>query len=147
MYQDWADLIVEQVVPVHPQVLVMNAGLWKHNFGDAQYTDHVISAATEKIPIVVWKTTSADRSGDFQSHLPVDQALCNKLECMNISGWTSLLGKEYYIDTNHFVEPVYRKMNEVLLWDHIYPGHPTIKLQNASESLNQLPWSMLNITI
>jgi hypothetical protein len=142
-YTDWADAIINQVLPIKPHTLVMNAGLWHNNFGNTEIVERLVNA-TKSIPQVIWKTTTVSRDKEYSNS--VDQSLCNTLECMNVSGWTFMLDEDYYTDGLHFREPIYHKMNEQLLWDHVFPHHYSLKYQDYNQSMmGQIPWSELGI--
>lgn len=146
-FSHWADAILNQVAPLKPHTLVMNAGHWRHAMTQDSYLQRVVQVAKQSVPQVIWRTTTADKKGGFEWHLPADWALCTELDCLNVTGWTSKLDERFYVDKLHFVEPVYRKMNELLLWDYIYPNHPTMKYQYSQhQDGNRLPWSELDLS-
>ncbi|KAG7346460.1 hypothetical protein IV203_005528 [Nitzschia inconspicua] len=144
-YDHWADAVLNQVVPIRPHTLVMNAGHWKHAIGRDSYRERVAEVSKQSVPQVIWRTTTADDDGSFDEHLHTDRAICVELECLNVTGWTSKLDKAFYVDKVHFIEPVYRKMNELLLWNHIYPNHPTMKYQYSDQKVDRLMWSELGL--
>lgn len=137
---DWATAIRQQVAKIKPNALVINAGVWAHDFDKPDFVESVMAAINETgIPRAIWKTTAAARNGQVPSQ-ETDVALCHheffqQSDCLNISGWTSKLNGDFYIDRAHFREPVYRKMNEQLL-EHL----------GKSRRLRLLNWTDLNIT-
>jgi hypothetical protein len=117
---DWPTTIRHQVARIKPNVLVMNAGIWPHDFDKPDFVESIVAAINETgIPQTIWKTTSSDKNGRFERYMETDEAMCRheffQRDCLNITGWTSKLNEDHYIDHIHFREPVYRKMNEQLL--------------------------------
>lgn len=121
---DWAPTIRDQVAKIRPHALVLNAGIWPHDFGSPQFLEDVVSATQEAgIERVIWRTTTAYRKGGHPSGrvLPewvqTDTAMCKReeVECLNVTGWTSKVPSPFYIDKLHFREPIYQNMNQQLL--------------------------------
>jgi hypothetical protein len=128
---NWTYAIRTHVKAIQPDVLVLNAGYWKHYFlGDEEparvLRQQLLQATLDAgIPTVLWKTTTPRVSGD---RYPVetrstDNTMCQLFKnyssgssgCLNVTKWTQWVPKEFYADGIHFLEPVYRKMNEQLL--------------------------------
>jgi hypothetical protein len=114
----WIDVIRGHVADLAPAVLIMNAGKWRHSFLDAPFRDGIVAAlqnVSSVIPRVIWKTTTADQGGIYTSSFnETDAAMCNLLECLNTT-WTMDVPPTLYVDKSHFLEPVYRLLNEQLL--------------------------------
>lgn len=141
----WPDAIRHQVSKIQPEVLVLNAGKWYHqDFHQQEYFNNFADAINNSnIPRVIWKTSTSDKGGTINPNLPfLDAKMCEQdwLECFDITGWTSKLSEGFYVDNYHFIEPVYRKMNEQL-FDYL-----GIKYQ-GDESLRPAPleWETLGI--
>ena len=126
-HYDWPDAITEIVAKkLKPNVLVINAGKWRSpgwELDQESYLNRLEKAIIDaKIPRTIWKTTTANRGNKVDPVLyQFDNKMCQKevFECFNITEWTSRLPAKFYIDGGHFDEPVYRKMNELLLFDHL----------------------------
>jgi hypothetical protein len=116
---DWIDAMRGHIVDLAPAVLIVNAGKWTHSFHDADYRSSIVSAwqtVRHIIPRMIWKTTTADRGGRYTSaYNDTDFAMCQLLECLDTM-WTIDVPKHLYVDQGHFVEPVYRLLNEQLLY-------------------------------
>jgi hypothetical protein len=114
----WMDAIRGHVADLAPAVLIMNAGRWPHSFFDASFRDAIVAAlqnVSSVIPRVIWKTTTADRGGKYPDAFnKTDTAMCNLLECMDTT-WTVDVPRTLNVDWCHFLEPVYRLLNEQLL--------------------------------
>jgi hypothetical protein len=112
----WIDAIRGHVADLAPAVLIMNAGRWRHPFLDAPFRDAIVAALQDAgIPRVIWKTTTADRGGKYTDAFnETDAAMCNLLECLDTT-WTLDVPSTLYVDWCHFLEPVYRLLNEQLL--------------------------------
>jgi hypothetical protein len=112
----WIDAIRGHVTDLAPAVLIMNAGRWRHPFLKAPFRDAIVDALQDAgIPRVIWKTTTADRGGKYTSAFnDTDVAMCHLLECMDTT-WTVDVPPTLYVDWCHFLEPVYRLLNEQLL--------------------------------
>jgi hypothetical protein len=65
------------------------------------------------IPRVIWKKTTAHRGGKY-TYNETDTVMCALLECMDTT-WTVAVPSSLYNDPGHFLEPVYRLLNEQLL--------------------------------
>ncbi len=160
---DWPDAITNMIaMKLKPNIFVMNAGLWHKNgweLEDQSYLDRLDKAIQDaNIPRKIWKTTTVADGGKINSaHDALDQRMCQKeswFECFNITRWTAKIPSEFYIDTVHFVEPVYRKMNELLLFDHLglminedggASGGSDNNDNKRMNSTNLLEWSALGI--
>jgi hypothetical protein len=154
---EWPDAITNMIAKkLKPNIFVMNAGLWyRQGWGleDQSYLHQLDKAIQDaNIPRKIWKSTTAAldekrNSGDIDA---LDQRMCEKewFECFNITGFTAKLRRNFYVDTFHFTEPVYRKMNELLLFNHLgltidEDGASSVKTTNSTGSL--LEWSALGI--
>lgn len=107
--------------------VLLNAGLHPHDFRNISVASDIQSALLETSLHGIWKTTTYPIQDllEFQAQLKfsyqpqrqpytrnTDREMCRMLgSCFNIS-WTSLLKHELYLDDLHFLEPVYRIMNE-----------------------------------
>jgi hypothetical protein len=111
----WTDVIRGHVADLAPSVLIMNAGKWLHSFDDATFRAEIVNALKDApIPRVLWKTTTADRGGRY-TYNETDHAMCELLECLD-TRWTVDVPSNLYVDQGHFTEPVYRLLNEQLLY-------------------------------
>lgn len=115
---EWPDAILHQVSKIRPSPkLILAAAAWLHDFDKPDFVTKIIHAVNKTVGMenVLWKTATANRRGQIRDKGKTDRYMCEQLQgCLNVSGWTSKLSKDYYIDEGHFREPVYRKMNEEL---------------------------------
>jgi hypothetical protein len=147
---DWPTAIRQQVKRVKPNVLVINAGKWPHDFDNPIFVESVVAAIhATGIPQPIWMTTPSERRLKFRLYRETDDAMCrheffqkHNNGCLNQSGWTSKLNKNYWIDRHHFREPVYRKMNEQLL-THL--GIVSSQAGAAGSSSRMMNWTELGI--
>ncbi len=115
----WIDVIQQQVTPLRASYLVINAGLWNHGFYNDAFVDDFLLAIqvleSESTTRTIWKTTTPYYDGDY-GNLFIDLKMCQKLDgCLNITPWLLEISTDYYVDSCHYVEPIYRAMNEQLL--------------------------------
>jgi hypothetical protein len=123
------------VKAIQPSVLVLNAGFWNHSFDSQNKPEGEPSRVLRQqllqachdagIPIVLWKTTTAEATGDPYpgATRSTDDTMCQLFQnysgggggCLNVTSWTQWVPKDFYLDRRHFKEPAYRKMNEQLL--------------------------------
>jgi hypothetical protein len=112
----WIDTIRGHVADLAPSVLIMNAGKWRHSFHETTFRAAIVAALQDVssiIPRVIWKKTTADRGGKY-TYNETDMTMCALLECMDTT-WTMDVPSSMYVDQGHFLEPVYRLLNEQLL--------------------------------
>lgn len=114
---DWMDAIRSHIAALNPEVLVFNAGIWDHSFGSASFRAAFMEALRDTATTgrrVIWKTTTAGNYGDYTQQAS-DAAMCDLLQdCLNVT-WTTTVPQSLYVDYFHFLEPVYRLLNEQLL--------------------------------
>lgn len=114
-----------------PASILLNAGLHPHSFWNPQEADDM-HAALQSVGLypTTWKTTtyklqqvleyqSAQKFSHSSHATPhvrgTDQQMCTLLgSCFNLS-WTANLRPELYFDDLHFLEPIYRILNEEYL--------------------------------
>ena len=154
--KNWTELITEHLAKISPSHVVMNAGKWKHNFDDIRFASKIKEALDASQIIGVWKTTTSEIHGKYynvrnwpgENWNKTDHIMCELFAptsanggdvvvgggCLNNSGWTQLLSDRFYMDEKHFVEPVYRKLNEEVL-DHL----------KIERTIPNLDWSELGI--
>jgi hypothetical protein len=112
----WMDTFRGHVADLAPAVLIMNAGKWRHSFHETTFRDAIVAALQDVgsiIPRVIWKKTTADRGGKY-TYNETDETMCALLECVDTT-WTVDVPSSMYVDQGHFLEPVYRLLNEQLL--------------------------------
>jgi len=135
---DWPDAILHQVSKIRPlPKLILAAAAWNNDFDKPDFVERIVHAVKQTVGMenVLWKTATANRRGSIKDSGKTDKNMCEQLQgCLNVSGWTSKLSSDYYIDEGHFREPVYRKMNEELF---LY-----LNLSVA----NPLPWTDLGLS-
>lgn len=125
-YHDWSHTILNHVQYLQPQprFVVMNAGAWNHKFGLDQSGKRLTPPTvnlfnlfenTTLVPYdYVWRTTTY---ATYRSHsgLRSDPLLCERFPmCVNVS-FTRNVRPRLYWDKLHFLEPVYRGINEQML--------------------------------
>lgn len=124
-YLDFAHSLKANVI--EETHLLLNAGLHPHDFRNISVASDIKDALLETSLSGIWKTTTYPLSIliEFQAQLKfssqspkrpytrnTDREMCRMLgSCFNIS-WTSLLKPDLYFDDLHFLEPVYRVLNE-----------------------------------
>jgi len=122
-HASWADAIRDYVSQLHPPPthIVMNAGAWPNNFlHQPALVDDLLQSIQTSMPVSavgIWKTTSLGRGAKilYDSIPETDAVMCAKLgQCWNLS-WTRHVLDHFYWDKKHFLEPVYRIMNEDFL--------------------------------
>ena len=146
---DWPDAITHMVTKINPDVLVLNSGKWREpgwGFEQQSYLDKFAKAVKDaNIPHTIWKTTTANKGGRIDPTLnEFDNKMCQQdwLECFNLTAWTSKVPSAMYVDSGHFREPVYRKMNELLLFDHL---NITLHDDNVTTIPGLLGWEAFGI--
>jgi len=133
----WDFTVEHHIAQIQPNVLIMNAGKWPNDFHQPAMRQALLNATQmARIPRVIWKTTTADQQHQYtRSERNSDHAMCEIMECFNITSWTLLIPTRFYHDKQHFFEPAYHKMNE-LLFDFLGSPLPG----------GRLSWSALNIS-
>lgn len=132
---DWKQVIEEYVSGFEAKFLLFNAGWWMNRFHVEQTRSDFIGALKKHSIQPIWRTTNYDMDhtlsgqrgkrdelirhelcGDDNSTGAAD-ALCIDLR------WTEHVASNMYCNSMHFVEPVYRVMNEELLelMGHTFP--------------------------
>jgi hypothetical protein len=88
----WDNAIETHISQIHPDILVMNAGHHKNDFHLPDVRKQLLQATRKVgIPRVIWKTTTAAREGKICVKNQVDGAMCEIMECFDITHWTCLL--------------------------------------------------------
>ena len=117
----WGDVVRQHLSPMRlgdrgNVPVLLNAGLHRHEFPGA--TQELIVALNETKMFGIWKTTSYGQDelrNDSATLRPTDEAMCSLLsQCLDLS-WTSHIHPSLFSDRLHFLEPVYRLLNEELL--------------------------------
>lgn len=110
----WDYAIETHISQIQPDILVMNAGYWSHSFHEPDVRKKLLEATRKVgIPRVIWKTTTSARDSKKRCVMnKADVAMCEIMECFDITHRTCLVNTSFYHDDKHFYEPVYRKMNE-----------------------------------
>lgn len=136
----WMEALRGHVADLDPDVVVINAGIWDNTFGETSFRAQIVEAIHDMNPpernrTVLWKTTTAARGGSYRSH-ETDSAMCQLLQgCLNVT-WTTSVPKSLYVDQGHFLEPVYRILNEQLLAQL----QATIPTEVSSVGLGNITW-------
>lgn len=116
---DWAEAIRYLArLPVPPKYVLLNAGLWPHDLGNATVRESIVDALRETGLIGIYKTTTVNRNMDFVPYTKHvhDWEMCPLLQrCMNVSWTGPLKGSQHYIDPVHFRAHVNQQFNEQLL--------------------------------
>jgi hypothetical protein len=134
-----------------PRYILFNAGFWKNRFHKPQVMEGFVRALNDRGIRPIWKTTNYNQnhtlgpfmakasasifgrwcqttrptansnnnsSTEYYQQPPHDNATW----CLNV-GWTKDVASSRYFDTLHFVEPIYRVINEELLelMGHVFP--------------------------
>lgn len=140
-FDEWHEVIQYYLAPLRPHYVVMNAGLWPNHFHQDANHSILLRQALAKIGARgMWRTTSFGRNGTTTNTIQrADDMACQQLTrtqhrphrhdrhrdrrqqvqnqqhiCLNIS-WTRHVSTAMYWDHVHFLEPVYRKINEQML--------------------------------
>ena len=114
---DWKGTITDYICTLRPKykVIVLNAGKWPHDLNNETVQDDIVEAIRSCGMISVYKTTEKKQSENDTMTAEYEQSMCNKTDlCLNTS-WTGKLAPYYYVDRQHFREPIYRMINTQLL--------------------------------
>lgn len=99
-----------------PEILVFNAGHWKHEFLDASAREKIIEVIAQNDMVSVYKTTSKRKEDNNTIMMEYEQEFCKLADyCLDLS-WTGMLSPKMFWDGNHPVQPVYSWMNVKLLY-------------------------------
>ena len=129
-HYDWVDFIRQELgtMDPRPDMVVLNAGLWKSTGFDEAYA-HNVSQALQDIGIrpehAFWRTTTYiipnHIAGNTTQHAfvgnrEVDERMCRILggTCIDME-FTSQWHRDQFSDYRHFFEPGNRIMNEEIL--------------------------------
>jgi hypothetical protein len=149
-YNDWADTIFNYVryLEPMPRHIVMNAGIWPHKFCASSHSNrtsllsndnYATSLSNETLNLLrvmnrvpefrfIWRTTTVGKDG-VRPEFECDDVMCELLPtCVNVSFSISRIQSALYVDQNHFFEPVYRMLNEVMLNDLGYLPKQYVRL-------------------
>lgn len=118
---DWVDTVkyyISQIRP-RPEYVIINAGLWEHDFGtNIEQLKEIQNVCHEWNITTIYKTTSARRIENVSyvvNAYPYEQEACRILDlCYNIS-WTGNVTEYNYHDHTHFRSIINQKLNEQLL--------------------------------
>jgi hypothetical protein len=129
-YTEWHDVIRYYLAPLQPDFIVLNSGWWGSKFDiidDKNSASFLLKEAFAELMSNhsntrgIWRTTTyppwpnnKKRWGSNAS--AVDQYMCQapSMGCLNVS-WTRHVPRQFSKDGIHFLEPVYRVMNEAML--------------------------------
>lgn len=119
MTNDWGWIVRNHLGKLDPPLthIVFNAGIWPNNFGTNQTAREDLLQALDETNITgIWKTTSVHVwGGPWPGANVTDDAMCPLFrDCINIT-WTGKVWGEYSYDGIHYMEPIYRIINEELL--------------------------------
>jgi hypothetical protein len=114
----WHDLIRNYVARLDPKpnMAILNAGKWPTEFATNKELGMLLNQSLYEAGIQsLWRTnTYSKNAATTQAILDIDEYMCDVLPCWNVS-WTRHVPEEYYFDKNHFLEPIYRILNEDML--------------------------------
>jgi len=135
-FSDWGEALEKYVAPMNATHVMMNAGLWPNNFDRNRAARDGILQALERTGLVgIWRTNSYLTSRELRpSSASADEAMVGLFgdNVLNVS-WTRGLETKYYWDDKHFLEPVYRVMNEQLLEMIGYDFPPEYEKQSLAD--------------
>jgi hypothetical protein len=133
-YDDWDVCVREYIAKLNPKPthVIFNAGIWNHNFNIPAYGRRMAAALNESGIVGIWKTTTyqgggkvlvigggprSNESDAILSHIFYPRVLDSR--------WTSKIKSQFYKDSFHFLEPVYRAQNEDMLelMGHTFPSY------------------------
>jgi hypothetical protein len=148
-YKDWDDCVksyISRLVP-KPTHAIFNAGAHAHSFAEHGVGSRLIQALNDTGILGIWKTTSYERPEPVNNNTRTQgrgnkesEYIMTKLFHPHVLdvGWTSKVRPEFYADLRHFLEPVYRIINEATLemLGHTFPS--MYEKQNMSEVLMNL---------
>lgn len=133
-YHDWGDAIEHYVAQMNVTHVMMNAGLWPNDFHEAA-RESIMNALSKTNLVGIWRTNTYMTSRELRpSSKSADEAMVGMFgdNVLDVS-WTRKLQTRFYWDDKHFLEPVYRAMNEELLQLVGYDFPPNYKGQNLTE--------------
>lgn len=158
-YRDWSDVIryYVRLLQPQPQHIVLNAGLWRNDFGyvKGRYTSSSSSSSKpSKLSNVtlrllqlmnetpeyqyVWRTTTFRKDRVLATLQSRDEVMCERLNtCIDVS-FSKRVRQDLYWDDNHFLEPFYRVVNEQMLEQLGYLPDDYVRM-NLSDILEQPP--------
>lgn len=130
-HRSWAELIRQHVGPLNlgpTAVAILNAGIHPHRFHDSVRSVSLKVALEDVSMKGIWKTTTFSRdevlsmnnasaaTDDFHPQLnKIDREMCDLMDdCFDLR-WLADVNPDLYHDDLHFMEPVYRILNEDLL--------------------------------
>lgn len=116
-YKDWGEAIEKYVARLNATHVLVNAGLWPNDFGDNEASRTSLAHAFNSTGITgIWKTTTYNKNHGLDHQTQTDQVMGELLSgsVLDVS-WTREVHQQYYWDQVHFLEPIYRTMNEQLL--------------------------------
>ena len=114
----WHDLIRNYVARLDPKpdIAILNAGKWPTEFATKKELGVLLKQSLDDAGIqALWRTnTYSKKASTTQAILDIDKYMCDLLPCWNVS-WTRRVPDGFYFDRNHFLEPIYRLLNEEML--------------------------------
>jgi hypothetical protein len=117
-YKDWGEALEKLVAPMNATHVQLNAGLWPNDFSTNKPARDSIVKAIDKTGLVgIWRTNTYLTSRELrESSVETDASMVPLFrdKVLNVS-WTQKVDTRFYWDDKHFLEPVYRVMNEELL--------------------------------
>ena len=133
-YDDWDVCVREYIAKLDPKPthVIFNAGIWNHNFNIPEYGRRMAAALNESGIVGIWKTTTYQGGGKVLvigggPRSNESETLMSKIFYPRVldSSWTSKIKSQFYKDSFHFLEPVYRAQNEDMLelMGHTFPSH------------------------
>lgn len=114
-FADWPAVVRGHVgrLGLGGSTVVLNAGLHEHDFDNATARHALVEALEATNLHGMWKTTTPKRN-ESRVLSSTDQAFCRDMACLNLT-WLANIDRRWYFDDYHYIEPVYRLMNEQLL--------------------------------
>lgn len=135
-FKSWKDAVEEYASSFGAKHLMFNAGWWLHKFHKDKFRGNFTEALHKHGIQPIWRTTTFNRNHSLEDQKRrtrddiVRLAWCgdnrggpNATLCID-ARWTKRVSTNHYWDNLHFLEPVYRVMNEELLelTGHVFPS-------------------------
>jgi hypothetical protein len=117
-YKNWSDIVNHHLSKLQPKpkFVVVNAGLWPHDFTNATVLTSVRHALDQHGMIGIYKTTTKPFADMSTMTDPYEVEACRILHyCLNLSWTGELNNREDFVDDKHFKASINRRFNEQLL--------------------------------
>jgi len=151
-FADWKEAIEAHVSGFGAKHLLFNAGVWPNQFHEPETFLNFTESLIERGIQPIWKSTTYSQNHMLGGILArktsrrdarIWRQMCGKRSskipnatlqtwCVDL-GWTRNVNSSRYWDRLHFVEPVYRVMNEELLELLGHPFPPNYTKQQTDE--------------